>query len=138
MYQTKEMEECDGGEASSSAIVYGSGDLKKLMKNKKLGGKRSSPQENPEVKKVSENPRILKKCPQSDFISQNDVFFNEHMTKVHAGQPNCHFCFMGFRDYFTLKKDCENAHKENKSGNQPKKLPEGRKRPCRFFKNGKG
>ena len=85
MHQTNDMEECDGGETSSSATGYGSGDLKNLVKNKNLGGKRSSPQDNPEIRKVSQKPREMKKCPQCDFITQNEIFFNEHLTKVHAG-----------------------------------------------------
>ena len=73
MHQTNDMEECDGGEASSSATGYGFGDLKNMVKNKKLGGKRSSPQDNPEIRKVSQKVREMKKCPQCDFIPQNDV-----------------------------------------------------------------
>ena len=49
------MEECDGGNASSRATGYGSIDLTDLIKNKKLGGKRSSPQEQSELTKETES-----------------------------------------------------------------------------------
>ena len=36
------------------------------------------------LRKETEQERVLRKCPQCDFISQNETYFNEHMTKVHA------------------------------------------------------
>ena len=48
------MEECDGGNDSSRTTGYGSIDLTDLIKNKKLGGKRSSPQEESELTKETE------------------------------------------------------------------------------------
>ena len=46
MHQMDRMEECDGGEASSLVTGSASLDLTSMLKNKYLGGKRSSPQEN--------------------------------------------------------------------------------------------
>ena len=40
-----QIEECDGGNATSRITGYGSIDLTDVIKNKKLGGKGSSPQE---------------------------------------------------------------------------------------------
>ena len=98
MHQMDRMEECDGGEASSLATGSASLDLTSMLKNKYLGGKRSSPQEKPEQRRVTEKEKKMYKCPQCDFISQNEIFISEHMTKAHAGQPNCPFCFVGFKD----------------------------------------
>ena len=42
------MEECDGGKRSSESTGYGS--LENLVKNKSLGGKRTSPQVNPDLR----------------------------------------------------------------------------------------
>ena len=44
-YTFDQMEECVGGKASSRITGYGSIDLTDVIKNKKLGGKGSSPQE---------------------------------------------------------------------------------------------
>ena len=60
------------------------------------------------------------------------------MTKAHAGQPNCPFCFVPFVNYPTLRKHCENINGEMKQRKQKEKLPEGRKGPCRNFNNGQG
>ena len=30
----------------------------------------------------------MRKCPQCEFISQNETYLNEHMTKVHAKLRN--------------------------------------------------
>ena len=68
----------------------------------------------PELRKLTVKEIELKKCPQCDFISQNAVFFNEHITTAHAGQPNCPFSFLGFKDYLSLRKHCENSHTEKK------------------------
>ena len=127
-YKDSDMEECDGG--------YGTADIKNMIKNKELGGKRTSPQEVPEVKKY---PKVFT-CPQCDFISQNEPTFNNHVTSAHAGQPTCPFCFLGFNDYQSLRKHCQTKHKEvrNQREKEDRNLPEGRKRPCRFFRNGEG
>ena len=79
-------------------------------------------------------------CPQCDFISQNESIFNEHITKAHAGQPTCPFCFVGFRDYPSIRKHCETSHIELRVQEDKKRrnVPEGRKRPCRYFRNGRG
>ena len=44
-YKFDQLEEYDGGNSTSRTNGYGSIDLADLIKNKKLGGKRSSPQE---------------------------------------------------------------------------------------------
>ena len=69
--------------------------------NKKKGGKRTNPQEKLEQKKQTEKQigSKLYKCPQCDFVSQNENFFNQHMIKAHADQPNCPFCYIGFDNY---------------------------------------
>ena len=66
------------------------------------------------LRKETEQERVLRKCPQCDFISQNETYFNEHMTKVHSGQPICPFCFIAFKNYSTLRKHCETVHRELK------------------------
>ena len=99
------MEECDGGEISRKTTGYGPNDLKSLVRNKEMGGRRTSPQENSQNK----NKSILK-CPQCDFMSQKQTVFNDHMTKVHAGKQNCPFCFLGFKDFPALRKHCESSH----------------------------
>jgi uncharacterized C2H2 Zn-finger protein len=108
------MEECDGGAKSRKTTGYGSMELQSLVKNKIRGGRRTSPQDKPEMKKTSEKKEEAKmfKCPQCDFISQNKVFFNEHVTKAHAGKPTCPFCYNGFEDLPSLRKYCELYHKE--------------------------
>ena len=131
IYQKNDMEECDGGEISRKTTGYGPNDLKSLVRNKEMGGRRTSPQENTQNK----NKSILK-CPQCDFMSQKQTVFNDHMTKVHAGKPNCPFCFLGFKDFPALRKHCESSHQEVNKDNQQSKLPANKKRPCRFFKNG--
>ena len=105
-YMTNEMEECDGGEVIMEWTGYGS--LKKLFKNKRMGGRRTSQQENPEVGKQREEkqPSMLK-CPQCDFLSQNETYFNEHVSKVHAKQPTCPFCFKAFDSYPAVRKHFE-------------------------------
>ena len=162
MYKSNEMEECDGGEARSKTTGYGPMDLQNLFKNKHLGGKRTSPQEQSDQRQQVKNKEIkMFKCPQCDFITQNEIFFNDHMTKVHAGQPNCPFCFVAFENYPSLRKHCEDNHGERSSDKKKETVPEGkkenipegrsendpvdrkanpsgRKGPCRFFNNGQG
>ena len=56
---------------------------------------------------------------------------------MHANLPTCPFCFHAFNDFPSLRKHYELKHQE--TGNQkPFKPTDGRKRPCRFFRNGKG
>ena len=132
-YLNAEMEECDGGEISSKTTGYGQ--LENLMKNKERGGKRTSPQENPESRiDNAQQFQKMQKCPQCDFVSQNEIFFNKHMVTVHSGQPNCPFCFSAFEDYSALRKHCEAAHKEINCHN----VKSDKRRPCRYFKNGTG
>ena len=141
------MEECSGGFGNESL------DLDRLRKDKQKGGKRTSPQQNPELRKVQEKwEKQILKCPQCDFISQNETFFNEHMTKVHSGQPNCPFCFLPFQEYAALRKHCRAIHEESSHNSNERKLkgqsgrivredlPEGgrKRRPCRYFRNGEG
>ena len=60
------------------------------------------------------------------------------MTKAHSGQPNCPFCFVGFKDYLSLRKHCENIHKDVKKKEVKPVSSAGKKKPCRFFNNGQG
>ena len=151
-YKDAEMEECDGGFGNDSL------DLDSLRRNKMAGGKRTSPQETSDVRISGRKntERKLLKCPQCDFISQNESFFNEHISKAHSGQPNCPFCFLPFNGYTELRKHCISQHNENKNelpsavSNSANNIPQGRlpkvnlteggkpKRPCRYFKNGQG
>ena len=64
--------------------------------------------------------------------------FNEHLTKAHAGQPTCPFCFICFSDYPSIRKHCEIKHREMNNNKKDTKGSEGRKRPCRYFQNGEG
>jgi hypothetical protein len=75
-------------------------------------------------------------CPQCDFITQNEIFFNEHVGKAHVGTPTCPFCFVGFNDYPAVRKHCQNVHKEDKATES--KLGVNSKKPCRYFKIGEG
>ena len=113
-YDESALEECDGGDNSSKPTGYGQLDFRNLIKNKKMGVKRTNPQEKPEQIKQTEEKRSTKlnKCPQCDFISQNEIFVNQHMLKAHAGRPNCPFCFIGFKDYSSLRKHVGAVHKE--------------------------
>ena len=81
-YMDNEMEICDGGAASRKTAGYGTLDLKQLLVNKNKGGKRNtSLQENSEIRKtITENVRKIYKCSKCEFISQNELFFKEHMT----------------------------------------------------------
>ena len=107
-----DMEECDGGEASIETTGYGS--LKNLILNKKLGGKRIYPQEKPALGKQSESRKQSKifQCPQCDFLSQNETYFNEHVSKVHVNQPTCPSCFKAMDSYAAARKHCEAYHTE--------------------------
>ena len=77
----------------------------------------------------------MRKCPQCDFISPNETYFNQHMTKVHSGQPNCPFCFIAFKNYPTLR-NCPQRTKEEKRGAYNSSW--GKKKPCRYYNNGQG
>ena len=132
-----EKEECDDGEANVGSTGFGS--LNNLILNKKLGGKRISPQENPALRKKNEERKQSKmfKCPQCDFLSQNETYFNEHVSKVHANQPTCPFCFKAMDSYTAVRKHCETNHTEVNNQSKFKKR-DGMKKPCRFFRNGTG
>ena len=68
------MEECAGGNASSRATGYGSIDLTDLIKNKKLGGKRSSPQEQSELTKETKKGKNNVKVPTvSVYFAEWDI-----------------------------------------------------------------
>ena len=126
-YINEDMEECDG---DKEEIGYES--LNELVMNKDLGGKRSSPQEESVVK----HSKVLR-CPQCDFISQNENHFNEHISKVHASQPTCPFCFKAFKTYSEVRRHCENNHSESKNnGDSRRKM--AKKKPCRYYRNGEG
>ena len=133
----EDMEECDGGDASVESTGYGS--LTRIVLNKKLGGKRSSPQEEAVVVKqnIVQNQIKLLTCPQCDFISQNETFFNEHITNVHANHPTCPFCFNAFNSYAEVRKHCEQKHAEIRN-TEVSKVNKSRIKPCRFFRNGTG
>ena len=80
-----EMEICNGGAASRKTTGYGTLDLKQLLVNKNKGGKRNTPQENSDIRKtINENVRKIYKCSKCKFISQNKLFFKEHMTNTHV------------------------------------------------------
>ena len=133
------MEECNEGEESNENT--GSDSLKTLVENKIKGGKRTSPQDQSEFRKGCDNVRTLFKCPQCDFISQNEQRFNEHIVEAHVGQPTCPFCYIATRDYPSLRRHCENKHKEGGDKPDNPKTTQNiirKPKPCRFFKNGEG
>ena len=134
-YVDEEMEECDGGDVSSETTGYGS--LNRIIMNKKLGGKRSSPQEESSVvkQKSVRKQTKLQKCSQCDFMTQNEQYFNEHMSNVHANLPTCPFCLKVFNSYSEVRKHCETKHSEGNKIEQPKNI---KKKPCRYFRNGTG
>ena len=105
------MEECDGGFGNDSL------DLDSLRRNKLAGGKRTSPQEISDVRVSGRKntERKILKCPQCDFISQNESFFNEHITSARSGHPNCPFCFLPFNGYLALRNHCRTKDNEIKN-----------------------
>ena len=109
-------------------------ELQILQQNKQRGFSRTTPQKGSEIRRRIENcENKIIHCPQCDFITPSEHFFNEHMTLIHTG-PNCPFCFLAFDGYPALRKHCTENHEEssNKSGNMKSK------KPCRFFRNGEG
>ena len=137
IYQKDDMEVCDGGDASSKTTGYGHSDIQSLVQNKHRGSKRTSPVDKPDLRSNLKERKSYK-CQHCDFISQYENVFNEHISKAHAGQPICPFCFIGFQSFALLRKHCESSHKELRNDNNQQRHPEPRKRPCRFFKNGQG
>ena len=140
------MEECDGG------FNYEMTELLSLQQNKQKGFQRTAPQASPElVKRIEKCEEKILHCPQCDFISPSETFFNEHMTKIHTG-PNCPFCFLPFDGYAALRKHCTQIHSEVKDDkpnknretlhlmqNKSNKLENWKsKKPCRFYRNGEG
>ena len=143
-YDEKElnMEECDGG------FSYEMTELLSLQQNKQKGFQRTTPQASPElVRRIEKCEEKILHCPQCDFITPSETFFNEHMKKIHTG-PNCPFCFIPFDEYAALRKHCAETHSEfnddktqNKETlhNKSKKSENWKsKKPCRFFRNGEG
>ena len=133
-YTKEDMEVCDDGEKST-----GYGSLSRIVLNKKLGGKRNGPQEEATMvkQKIVQSQTKLLRCPQCDFISQNETYFNEHITKAHANQPTCPFCFLAFESYSEVRKHCEYKHIEKSQTEEPMRK-KSRTKPCRFFRNGSG
>ena len=133
------MEECDGGFQDEI------NDIQKVQQNKLKGFKRTTPQEIPELIRRLENcEKQIISCPQCDFVTPSEMFFNEHMTKIQTG-PNCPFCFIPFKSYSELRKHCVEAHDEtnknnevsdNNRRNEPRNWKS--KKPCRYFRNGEG
>ena len=82
-----------------------------------------------ELRKKTDQEKVLRKCPQCDFPPQNETYFNEHMTKVHSGQPNSLFCFIAFKNYSTVRKHCETVHRELKKKEEEHKSHAERKKP---------
>ena len=132
------MEECDGG--FRDEVI----DVQRLHQNKQNGFKRTTPQESAElIRRIEKCEKQIIYCPQCDFVTPSEMFFNEHMTRIHTG-PNCPFCFLPFSNYSELRKHCLEAHDENKQGNTRiynNVNMSGNwkaKKPCRYFKNGEG
>ena len=70
------MEECDGGFRDNLK------DVQKLQQNKLKGFKRTTPQERSElVRRIEKCERQIIKCPQCEFVTPSEMFFNEHMTR---------------------------------------------------------
>ena len=129
-----------------------------LIKNKNLGGKRSSPQEQSELRKETIKEKTMRKCPQCEFVSQNETYFNEHMSTVHAKLwketeqenvmrkcPQCDFISQNetyFNDHMTKvhsgqpffhgiqKLFNETAHRELKKNKDEHITLAERKKPC--------
>ena len=130
-----DMEVCDGGYTN------------KTQQNEGKEFKRTTTQEVPEIaRRIEACEKRIIKCPQCDFVTPSEIFFNEHMTNVHTG-PNCPFCFLPFNTYTELRKHCTDKHdelkKENMKSDQEtsknKNMNNWRsKKPCRFFRNGEG
>ena len=74
------------------------------------------------------------KCKFCDFISMNDNYFNEHITKVHGNQIICPYCFHPYKEYVDLRSHIQNTHKEVDNVKSDRK----KKQPCRYFRNGEG
>ena len=109
-------------------------EVQTLQQNRTKGFTRTNPQESADVIRRIENcEKKIIHCPQCDFITPSERFFNEHLSLVHRG-PNCPFCFLPFRGYEDLRKHCNNFHQESKNKLGSSKY----KKPCRYFKNGEG
>ena len=80
------MEECAGGNASSRATGYGSIDFTDLMVNKKLEGKRSSPQEQWE-KKGKKKKKVSRVW---EFVSQNETLMSTCLRLVQSYKKRKH------------------------------------------------
>ena len=90
------------------------------------------------LREETEQEKVLRKCPQCDFISQNETYFNVHMTQVHSGQPNCLLCFIAFKNYSTVRNHCETVHRELKTKKEEHKSHAERKKHCRYYNNVQG
>ena len=114
---------CDGGKETRIPTNYGMDDLKNLERNKKQGGKRTSPQETPKMLKKVVNEGKLFKFTQCDFhgFISNKVFFKGSCCAPH---------------YWSLKMYCKSLHREKKPETKSPLNAGLKKRPCRFFKNG--
>ena len=109
-------------------------ELYTLQQNKKNGSMRTTPQESSEVRRRIENcEKKVINCPQCDFKTPSERFFNEHMSLIHTG-PNCPFCFLPFNGYADLRKHCNEVHTESRHNSRNSKY----KKPCRYFRNGEG
>ena len=90
---SKYEEKADAMEGDNDGFGNDSLDLDRLRKDMRKGGRRTSPQEYPEIIQSGEKEQIRGiQCSKCDFVSLNEIILNEHMTKVHSGQPCCPFC----------------------------------------------
>ena len=110
--------------------------LESLIINKKLGGKRLSPQDNP-INIGEENIKKMLKCDQCDFMSQNQQYFNQHIESMHGKNPTCPFCLVEFKSYADVRKHCQETHNTVTAKSEPSRKI-GSQRPCRFFQYGNG
>ena len=133
-----DVEDCTGGVNNEIS------ELQTLQQNKQTGFKRTSPQATPEIIRRIENcEKNIFRCPQCDFLTPSELFFNQHMTEVHTG-PNCPFCFLPFKEYSELRRHCTEKHDETKNVKITTEAVSNiksswkSKKPCRYFKNGEG
>ena len=90
-------------------------ELERLQQNKEKGFSRITPQDMPEIiKRIVNCEKQIIRCPQCEFVTPSETFFNEHMTLIHTG-PNCPFCFLPFDGYGALRKHCAEVHEESKN-----------------------
>ena len=106
----------------------------KLIQMKAMGGQRTSPAEQAEVRKRQAALRPLFPCHLCEFGTDSQSVWDKHLKDEHRNVFNCPFCAHTFSELTLVKNHIYSNHKENKTPqNTIQKV-----KPCAFFnqKNG--